>query len=81
MASQNPTSFNFNQMEGTFTFLNEQVTIVGQTNFPSEPLTVESVTLENPGLAHPLDLGITNVEVPPALIEHAPELHPFDLLI
>jgi hypothetical protein len=82
MASQNPTSFTFNQSDGTFTFSNEHVTIVGQTNFlnvPPEPLTVDSVTLENPG--HSVDLGITSVEVPPPVIEHLSHEQHFDLLI
>jgi hypothetical protein len=66
MASQNPTSFTFNQTEGTFTFSNGHTTITAQTNIvslpPSEPVTVESVTIE--ASHHTVILPITDFEVP-----------------
>jgi hypothetical protein len=70
----------FSRNEQTFTFDNGHVTFEAKTNVslpPSEPVTVESVTLTTPH--HDVDLGITNVEVPLPVVEHlAPH---FELLI
>jgi len=58
------------KLEGdTFIFSNAQVTIAVETNFPQEPLTVESATLTTPH-DNTVDLGITNFEVPPPVVEH-----------
>ena len=67
-----PWTFDFNLTEQTFKFDNTQVAFEVKTNIdslpPSEPVTVESVTLHN---HHgDVDLGITNLEVPPPVIEH-----------
>jgi hypothetical protein len=55
--------------DGIITFSNEGVTIAVETNFPQEPLTVESATLTTPH-DNTVDLGITNFEVPPPVVEH-----------
>jgi hypothetical protein len=69
-----PWTFNFNPTEQTFTFNNEHVTFEAKKNIdslpPSEPVTVESVTLTIPHDDTFVDLGITKVEVPPPVIEH-----------
>jgi hypothetical protein len=58
------------KLEGdTLIFSNAQVTIAVETNFPQEPLTVESATLTTPH-DNTVDLGITNFEVPPPVVEH-----------
>jgi hypothetical protein len=71
------------RLEGdTFIFSNDQVTIAVDTNFPEEPLTVESAMLTTPH-GNDVDLGITNFEVPPPVVEHVLEqVSPpdFDLL-
>jgi hypothetical protein len=61
----------------TFTFSNEHLTIAVDTNFPQEPLTVESVTLtfENPSPHDTFELPITDFVVPPPVVDHV-----FDLL-
>jgi hypothetical protein len=83
-----PWIFNvLDPQEQIFTFSNGQVTFTVDTQFdptqlPPESVTVQSVKIDTPG--HSGDLGITNVEVPPPVIEHIsghfPQGH-FDLLI
>jgi hypothetical protein len=60
---------------GTFTFSNEAVTIeVATTIEPSPPAPPESITVESARLTTPhdktVDLGITNFEIPPPVVEH-----------
>jgi hypothetical protein len=74
----------FSRNEQTFTFDNGHVTFEAKTNIvslpPSEPVTVESVTLTTPH--NDVDLGITNVEVPLPVVEHlASHFPPPDLLL
>jgi hypothetical protein len=70
----------------TFTFSNEHLTIAAETNltnFPQEPLTVESVTLtfENPSPHDTLPLPVHDLVVPPHVVDHVLEQVGFDLLI
>jgi hypothetical protein len=76
------------RLEGdTFIFSNDQVTIAVDTDIvpplPPDSITVESATLTTPH-GNAVDLGITNFEVPPPVVEHVlAQVSPddFDLLI
>jgi hypothetical protein len=59
----------------TFTFSNEHLTIAVDTNFPQEPLTVESVTLtfENPSPHDTFTLPVDDFVIPPPVVEHVLE--------
>jgi hypothetical protein len=60
----------------TFIFSNDQVTIAVDTDIVP-PLPPDSITVESARLTTPhdntVDLGITNFEVPPPVIEHVLE--------
>jgi hypothetical protein len=58
MAGQNPTSFTFNETEGTFRFSNEHVTIVGQTNFFERSGRTAHCGVRNVGKSRPLTWGL-----------------------
>jgi hypothetical protein len=74
-----PWTFDFESTDQIFTFSNNHITIAADTFFVvPPPVTVESVTLENHHGT--VELGITNVEVPPPVIEHLSG-HFFDLLL
>ena len=80
-----PWTFSFEPPD-EFTFSNGHVTFEVATTIepplpaPPASVTVESVSLTNPHHnTTPVDLGITNVEVPSPVIEHLAS-H-FDLLI
>jgi hypothetical protein len=68
------------RLEGdTFIFTNDHVTIEAQLHIEDDAVTVASATLENHHhTVDPVDLGITNVEVPPPVIEHVSDVG-FDL--
>jgi hypothetical protein len=71
---------NFELVNGdTFTFSNEHLTIAVDTNFPQDPITVESVaiTIENPRRQDTLELPITDFVVPPPVVDHVFDL--FDI--
>jgi hypothetical protein len=79
----NPTSFTFNPVEQTFTFSNDHLTIVADTNIvplppaPPESVIVESVTLtfENPSPHDTFTVPVHDFVVPPHVVDHV-----FDLL-
>jgi hypothetical protein len=76
----NPTSFTFENDQ--FTFKNGQIEIVADTQgtLPG-PITVEQVTITTPH-DHAVILPITDVVVPPPVLEHVPAIpHVFDLLV
>jgi hypothetical protein len=78
-----PWTFKFEPQEQVFTFSNGHVQFAVDTQFETPPVPPESVTVESVTLTTPqgtdIDLGITNVEVPPPVIEHVAS-H-FDLMI
>jgi hypothetical protein len=76
----------FNPTEPIFTFSNGHVTFEVATNIETpppplpEPVIVESVALTTPGT--PVELGISDLVVPPPVVEHvAPHFLPPDLLL
>jgi hypothetical protein len=75
----NPTSFTFDPVAQTFTFTNGHISIVADTTIvppppatPPESVTINSVTLtfDNPGPHDSFTLPITNVVVPPPVVDH-----------
>src|SRR2546430_6886065 len=64
----------FDPADETITFSNEGVTIEAQVHVdvPHQSITVESATLTTPHDTT-VDLGITNFEVPPPVVEHVLE--------
>jgi hypothetical protein len=62
----------FSRNEQTFTFDNGHVTFEAKTNIvslpPSEPVTVESVSLTNHH--DTFELGVHDLVVPPPVVEH-----------
>ena len=78
-----PWTFSFDPDDQVFTFSNGHVKFAVDTQFAPpalpESVTVESVSLTIPHDSTHIDLGITNVEIPPPVMQHvAPH---FDLLI
>jgi hypothetical protein len=82
-----PWTFDFNAQDQIFTFSNGQVTFTVDTHFDVPPppppqllpesVTVDTVSLTTPHDPVPVELGITQLEVPPPVIEHvAPHFLP-----
>jgi hypothetical protein len=77
-----PWTFNIiDPVQQIFTLSNGQVTFTVDTQFVvPPPVTVQSVTLQNHH--DTVALGITNVEIPPPVIEHiSGHFSGFDLLV